>query len=1267
MVLVGCSTQKNTFVNRNYHNLTAHYNVFFNGNEAMKAGLKKVESQVEEDYTKILPIFKESLPGTEKIVSSDMTTAIEKGTKLIKFHSITKPPGSKKKSRNRKKVEAKPEYNNWVDDAYLMMGRAYLYKKEYIMACSSFQLVIRKYKNEPVKYEAYLWYIRCLNESERYTEAQELIQMLESDKLFPVKLEGELSIVSADLHLKQQQFDEAIHSLDIGIKKIKGNKRKSRYTFILAQLYQETGKKEQALAAYHQVIRRRPEYSLLFNAQIKSAEVFSGDGNVSVLRKQLNKMAKKKWNQPFLDQIYYALANISYNEGKVDESIVLYKKSVSVSKNNIHQRALSSITLAEIFFDRKNYIPSGDYYDSAMVIIDKNYPNFETISKKYSFLNKLVENLRTVETQDSLQHLAGLNKNDLDNLIAGWIENEKKKQADLQSEGENGGEMGSAYYRANSSRMRLSNSGSSFYFYNTSTVSYGKKEFAKLWGERKNEDDWRRKNKNISNLDEFGAPIADSLSTELAEEVKRIDDPTQPEFYMQDIPTTDSLKKASNLKIRDALYNAGSILKTEFNDFENSIGCFSDLNKRYSNNIYQLPSYFNLWDLYHTIGKIDSSDYYKNLIVSNYPESNFAKYLVNPNFFIEEAARKDSLNKLYNLAYNYFKKSDYYNAGAVSKKVQNLNPDSALVAKVQFIRTVSESKDFVGKQFADSLRAYINKYPKAEPTPLAEKIVSLIKEEKLTNYSQLVNAGYLNDVIKNSELLPQNLLANNVENVSKWDSDNELLHYFIIAFPNDNQIDINRLKYDIANYNIDHYTSLDFEIETENLNPETKLVIVRNFNNKESAMIYFLSIIRKPEVFKSLAGKTYLNFVASNNNYRQMLSDQSYNEYIAYFIKNYSSLTTGKFSEKDLETPEELMARMNVDPANELKEQGEYVLVDTKDAAYTPKEQLFDPDYSKPHGVTILINQKNAGTGYLMRDLIRYNSANHKEMRLKVITGRMKEATLLTITPFQNAYEATQYLKTITNKKELFTSLGTVKYEIYTTSDENLKKLIETENMVEWGKFYQTYFVRRTPPAPVKPEDKPEVKNNENQKEQAPVLPKDNVETPKAEENKTLVADSVNVAKKVSSEKVEPIVTTADSTKLIKDSIPVIKTQEVKELYSFTPGAAHNLIYMLPAKSSNQNLLITYLNRLNAMKYRNTKITVTTEAFDNFRVMVIIKGFESKEKAAAYFEDAKADPRISMSLKNINYKSYLISNENLQTLKTTKDIVEYQKFHDKNY
>jgi len=1304
-VLAGCSTQKNTFVNRNYHNLTAHYNVYFNGKEAMKSGLKKIETQVEEDYTKVLPVYKESLSGTEKIVTSDMNTAIEKGTKLIKLHSITKPPKKKKNSRSRKIEEPKPDYNKWVDDAYLMMGRAYLYKKEYIMANSNFQTIIRKYKNDPVKYDGYLWYVRTLGESERYTEAQEVIQMLESDKTFPKNREGELAIVTADLHLKQQQFDDAIHYLDIGIKKINGNKRKSRYSFILGQLYQETGKKEQALEAYHQVIRRRPEYSLLFNAQIKSAEVLSGSGNVSTLRKELNRMSKKKWNEPYLDQIYYALGNISFNEGKMDDAIKLYQKSVAVSKTNIHQKALSSLTLGEIYFDQKKYIPAGCYYDTAMVSLDEKYPNYESISKKYTTLSKLVENLKTVQTQDSLQRLAKMDKAQLDNLIAGWIATEKKKQeAEMGNESES--DMSAAYYSVNSNRMRLNSSSSSFYFYNTSTVSYGKKEFLKLWGERKNEDDWRRLNKSVSGSSESEGP-----ETELAEELKvdttRVDDPLQAEYYLQDIPSDDSLMKVSHLKIRDALFNGGSILKTDFNDFENSVGCFTSLDKRYPENIYELSSYFNLWDLYKSLGKPDSSNYYRDLILQKYPNSNYAKYLVNPNFFVEEAARKDSMNKLYAVAYASFRKNDWNNTWATIQKVQQMSPDSALSPKVQFIQTIAANKDLSGNRLADSLQAYIKKYPKAEPTPVAEKIVALIKEDKFSNYEQLVTKGYLSDIIKNNELLPQNLTSDTAAVSSKWDTNNELLHYFIIAYPNDNQIDINRLKYDIANYNIDHYPSLDFEIETENLNSANKLIIVRNFDNKESAMIYFLSIIRKPDVFKTLAGKPYINFIVSNNNYRQMLSDQSYDEYLAYFVKNYSKLTTGKFSDKELETPEELMAKIKADSTTELKEQGKYVVVETNDKDYIPvkKEQLFDPDYSKPHGVTIVVNQKNAGTGYLMRDLIKYNTANYKNLRLRVIPGRMKEATLLTISSFSNAYEAYQYSKAIASVKDLFNSLGSLKYDIYTMSDQNLKKLVETENMEEWGKFYQTYFIRRTPPAPVKAENTPATKTEESKTTETPATEQKTITTP-AEAPKEQPAKPVEqpqaAPKEASANAAVVPVPAKDTTSVTKavtvsaDTVAAKKATEVapvpektaapesavqaggitqqetvapqvKEKFPFNPESGHNLIYMLPAKSPNQNLLNTYLNRLIAMKYRAAGIEMVNEPLDDFRVLVIIKGFKNKEAAAAFYKDAQADQRVSMSLRNLNYKSYLISNENLQTVKESKDIAEYQKFYEKNY
>ena len=138
-----------------------------------------------------------------------------------------------------------------------------------------------------------------------------------------------------------------------------------------------------------------------------------------------------------------------------------------------------------------------------------------------------------------------------------------------------------------------------------------------------------------------------------------------------------------------------------------------------------------------------------------------------------------------------------------------------------------------------------------------------------------------------------------------------------------------------------------------------------------------------------------------------MLSQKSYNDYIAFFVKNYSNITTGKFTEKELDSPEALIARLNQDTSEELKEQGEYVVVDTKDADYKPvvKEQFYNLDYNKPHSYTIMIPQKNMATGYLMRDFVRYNSTLHKEKRLKVIPGRLKEATLLTVSSFANALQ----------------------------------------------------------------------------------------------------------------------------------------------------------------------------------------------------------------------------------------------------------------------
>ncbi len=1242
--------------------------MYFNGNEAMKMGLEKIATTVEEDYTKILPIYKESLPGTESLVKSDMDIAIEKGIKLIKIHSITKPPESNRKQTDpRKRKDVKPEYNKWVDNAYMMMGKAYLYQKDFIRASSTFTLIIRKYKNEPVKYESYLWLVRTYTESERFNEARELIESLDGNDQFPEKLEGELAINAAELHLKQQHYEEAIQYLNIGIKKIKGNKRKIRYTYILAQLYQEMGNMEKALKTYHQVIRRRPNYTMLFNAQINSASVFSGESDVSVLRKELNKMRKKKRNEPFLDQIYFALGNIIYNEGKIDDAVDYYKKSAAASITNTHQRALSCLTLADIYFDKKKYIPSGNYYDSAMVVIEKNYPNYKAIAEKHRSLSKLVNNLVMVETQDSLQLLAALSPEDLDAKIEKWIEIEKAKMVEMEEEGLSS-EYDQAYGRASSSRMRVRGGSGGWYFYNPSTVSYGKKEFGRLWGARKNEDNWRRSDKSISLTDEFGEPLEEDLSELIEEEEVKINDRTTKEYYLQDIPNSDSLMAISHDKIRDALFNAGNIFKTEFNDYERSIECFNELNQRYPQNVYELPSYFSLWDLYETVELDDSSNYFKNEILDNFPNSNYAKYLINPNYFIEEEARKDSLNSLYNLAFNAYKNRNFKQSLNYIKQVEKMEPDTALVPKIDFIKLVSSSRGMNQKQFAKRLEEYIKKYPTSEPAILAQQISELVAEEKLSNYDEMINTGYLSEVIKNLELLPQNETSEDPF-AGKWDSDSELLHYFIIAVPNDETIDINRLKYDIANYNIDHYTSLDFDIETENLNNDTKLIVVRNFNEKESALIYFLSIIRKPQVFKTLAGQKFINFIISNNNFREMLSDRNYTDYLQFFVKNYSSYTSDEFLDQELETPEELMAKLKQDD-NDYTEQGEFVMIDTDDGSYVapePKEQVYKLDYDEAHSYVIFINEPRFRTGFLMRDFVRYNSANHRSERLRVIPYNLKEATLLLISSFDNAFSATQYFKEVTANNDLYKSLKETKYISYVVSPSNLTKLKETNNIEEWKEFYNYNYVYRKPPAPVVEEIEEAITSSQQTEEIKKV--EEEIKDKTNTEDKDVEADE---------EKTDSV----ESAELpVKDTLAIPTTRETTNEvesenvepdvdfgpYVYSAEAMHNLVYLLPSSGSNKALLTTYVSRFNAMKYRSYGLQIKSEEFDEFRSIVIISGIGNKEKAIEYFNAVSTDNRVTMSVRNVNYKSYLISIENLATFMKEKNIAEYQKFHDANY
>ncbi len=1202
----GCSTKKNTRASRTFHNITSHYNIYFNANESLKEGVRRIEENIANDYTRILPVFKSSVPSSANMVKSDMEYAVIKASKLIEVHSITKKP-KPRRNRTRRYVEfaSQEEFNKWIDDSYILIGKAYCYQHNFMAAITNFSYVVRKFSDNETKYEAFVWLIRCYTELERYTEASGIIQAVQGDDNFPKRLEADLALATADYYKRQGDYLETIKFLEIANAEITWKSEKARYQYIIAQLYEELGQHEKAADAFTKVTKMNADYSMQFNAMINAAGIFLGEGDSEKLKKKLYKLLRDKKNVEFKDQVYYALGNLFFKEGNREQAIENYRESVANSFQNQFQRALSSITLADIYFEDLNYRGSQAYYDSAMMIIDNTYPDYIKLEKKYRSLTNLVDNLIVVEREDSLQRVAKMPESKRKALIAKLIKKEQEKQKSQQNAPIQRGNS----YLSSSRFSSGGSSGSGWYFYNSQTVTYGKNTFRQQWGRRMLEDDWRRANKSSLSVDEMDEYTETVDSSQM---VAREEDPLKEKYYTQDLPLTDSLMALSHERIRDALYNAGKIFKSEFNNYERSAKEFEELNKRYPNSIYLLSAYFDLYDLYELMGDKEKSDYYRNLIISNFPDSKYAHYLVNPNYFVEMEAQMDSLNNIYRETFRNYKSGRYKDVIQQTQDMKGFKPDKVMLSKIDFMETVAQGTQTNVHQFESLLKKYINDYPKAEPTQLAKEILTLIQDSTLADYQKLVEMGYLSEEIQNEELLPGNRSGND-EFGGKYTYDEDLLHYFVIAYPRDAEIDLNRLKFDIANYNIDHYTKIDFDIETENLDAKTAFLIVRALKNKEDALIYHGAIIRKAAVFKTLKGINYLNFVASSTNYRQIMTEKSMADYLKFFVKNYSRFIRSNFSGDDMDiSPEELMARAQQEE-DALRDKGNFVVVNTGAAS------MFNANIDAQQIFVLAVKDPKMQLRQIMSGFYKFNRSEFKAWDLDIQLKQTGGYQLMVVKGIPSLNESMSYFRKVVTTRSLFEPLGRTTYRNFLVTDENLQKLIEGDGVDEYINFFRSNYIQREQSHSGQPSTATQAQG--------------------ATKSRQDVSEGATAGTK----------------------------KEIQSPYNKNIEGAHSFIFVIPLEGIDKEQFIGGINQYNQSNYPGIKLALEQMPLDDFRGIVLVKGLPDKATALQYSATLVQNRDLYKPLGNANYRNFLISNENLKIFLSEKNIIDYMNFYKRHY
>jgi len=892
-----CSTKKDAVINRAYHNMTGHYNAYFNGNESFKKGVAKLETSDKNDYTTILPIFKYGTESSSKTIYPEMDNAILKASKVIKRHEI-KPEksSSKKKKRKRKKRKRKKKrkkgkkgrkkkgkkddtvHKNWIDDSYFLMGRAHFYKRDYAKALETFEYVSRKYKKYPIKFPAMTWIAKTHIEQKHFSLAQTMIDLSEDEKnkaaleKQPRKVHALIAATKADFFMKQQAYGQAIKPLIEAIALTKKRKVKVRYTYILAQLYQVQNDYKKASRNFLEVLKMNPSYEMAFNAQINRAKGMSGKGTKEIQR-ELERMLKDEKNSDYFDQVYYALANLAQRNGDMDKVITYLNKSIRASRSNNHQKGLAYVRLGNINFDIPEYTIAEAYYDSAKSNLNPEYDLYSEIVDKKNSLQDIVKYLKIIAFEDSVQTLAGMSDKERRKAIRGIIddvieEERKKKAADA-----------SPKYDPNASREITSNGGS-WYFYNPTTLNFGYAEFGKKWGERKLEDNWRRKNKRSVSFDIEDVP--DSLDDDLSA-MEITGDLKDVESYLELIPTTRLKMQESEERMIDAYYNLGIVYKELMDDKKQSAATFEELLKRFPKNKYQLSSYYQLYRLYLSLDKIAKSNYYKNAILKEFPDSDYAKLIMNPDYIKQLEAKKNKLEHYYSDTYRAYRAGQYPVVIGRCEQSDSLFKKNPLEPKFAYLRALAIGKHQDVAQFEAALKDVIARFPSDGVKVEAEETLALISAMK-TPLQDSLSQKKVNAFAESDSSSVE--AEGKIENEEIYSLNKATTHYYVIIVP-DTVVNIEELKRQVSDFNATFFR-LD-KLRTSNmlLNTEMHIIMVKNFGDSAKGMDYFKSIRENFSEIPALPKGGYQQFIISSENFPVLYKDKEVDVYLGFFENNY--------------------------------------------------------------------------------------------------------------------------------------------------------------------------------------------------------------------------------------------------------------------------------------------------------------------------------------------------------------------------------------------
>lgn len=850
VVLTGCSTKKNTPASRNWQAFTTRYNVYYNGKTHYDEQLKAMLDGYQDDYSQLVKVHPAEARNDKKAPqpSGDFKRTIEKMQKSIQLHSIKKKPRKKTGSAKEKAFRAREEFNPFLHNSWLTMGKGQYMNGDFLGAASTFFYISKHFTWLPKTVtEARLWMALSYLAMDWDYEAENALHPVKEKDLVNNELRNLYNLAYADYYLHTKNWEKAVKPLEYAARHAKGS-QKNRLWFLLGQTYTQLGKKKDAYNAFKKAgSGAATDYRTKFNARIKQSEVFQGT-NIKKEVRALRNMTHYARNTEFLDQIYYAIGNLYISRKDTAEAMKNYRLAVEKSTRNGIDKALAQLALGNLYFLQGDYVKAQPCYSEAVPQLPETYPDYKMLKKRSDVLDELATYAGNVHLQDSLLTLSKMTPEEqrkaCQKLVDELIEREKKEAEEAAREEYLANQQGAddnIKRNDTPANTMINNGDKSWYFYNSMTKNQGKTEFQRRWGARKNEDDWRRRNKSVFSLDEESADDESddegdglpndttSMSPEEKEAAKKqmdaASDPHNVEYYLAQIPKTPEEIQTCHDVIQEGLYNMGIILKDKLEDFPAARKEFNRLLESYPDNIYRLDVYYNMYLMAVRSGDVAQAERWRQMILANFPDSPYGQAMLDPNYFENLRKMFRVQEAKYQEAYDAYLDNSNSRVHALTAEMERDFPLSKIMPKFVFIDALSYLTENDIPKFKERLEYLLEKWPDTDMTPMAGSIVRGLRQGREPNKGSSNSRGMIWSMRLSNDSVPMNADGT----PANFENDPNSPQYLVLAFPRDS-VSSNQLLYDVARFNFSSFVVRDFDLEQMSFG-NIGLLIVKGFEN----------------------------------------------------------------------------------------------------------------------------------------------------------------------------------------------------------------------------------------------------------------------------------------------------------------------------------------------------------------------------------------------------------------------------------------------------